>query len=134
MSDKQGEEKRQSLSYSSLPLPISSSPSLISLLPSPFSPLLSPHSSIPLRGPSRTRTADLSPPAEFNILPHPAKTNNPSDLNSEPATHGGLQSASANAYNARGPHVPAAEVAEGLEKPKGRDEVVSRLGLSWAKC
>ncbi|KAK8844724.1 hypothetical protein IAR55_006574 [Kwoniella newhampshirensis] len=59
----------------------------------------------------------------FNILPHPAKTNNPADLQDEPATHGGLQSASANAYNARGPHVPSKEIAEGLEQPKTRDEL-----------
>ncbi|WWD22722.1 hypothetical protein CI109_107215 [Kwoniella shandongensis] len=58
----------------------------------------------------------------FNILPHPAKTNNPADLQ-DPAQHGGLQSASANAYNAKGPHVPSKEVAEGLEKPKSRDEL-----------
>lgn len=68
------------------------------------------------------RSTDISF-LEFGILPHPAKTNNPSDLNSEPATQGGLQSASANAYNARGPHVPTEDVAEGLEKPKSRDEV-----------
>ncbi|CAD6575818.1 MAG: hypothetical protein TREMPRED_001500 [Tremellales sp. Tagirdzhanova-0007] len=60
---------------------------------------------------------------QFSILPHPAKTNNPSDLDSEPATQGGLQSASANAYNAKGPHVPSKDVADGLEKPKSRDEL-----------
>ncbi|WVR03125.1 hypothetical protein IAU60_000115 [Kwoniella sp. DSM 27419] len=59
----------------------------------------------------------------FNILPHPATTNNPSDLQSEPATHGGLQSAGANAYNAKGPHIPSAEVAQNLEQPKSRDEL-----------
>ena len=63
--------------------------------------------------------------SEFNILPHPAKTNNPSDLNQEPEERGGLQSASANAYNARGPHVPEKEIAEGLEAPKSREEVSS---------
>ncbi|WVQ82850.1 hypothetical protein IAT38_004985 [Cryptococcus sp. DSM 104549] len=59
----------------------------------------------------------------FNILPHPAKTNNPADLQGEPGERGGLQSASANAYNAKGPHIPSKEVAEGLEKPKTRDEL-----------
>lgn len=63
---------------------------------------------------------------EFNILPHPATTNNPSDLNSEPKEHGGLQSASANAYNTPGPHVPDKAVAEGLEQPKSREEVCCR--------
>ena len=59
----------------------------------------------------------------FNILPHPAKTNNPADLDSEPAAHGGLQSAGMNAYNAKGPHVVSDEVAKGLEEPKSREEV-----------
>lgn len=59
----------------------------------------------------------------FNILPHPAKTNNPADLTGEPAEHGGLQSASANAYNAKPPYIPSKEIAEGLEKPKTREEV-----------
>ncbi|KAI9633172.1 uncharacterized protein MKK02DRAFT_39148 [Dioszegia hungarica] len=59
----------------------------------------------------------------FNILPHPAKTNNPSDLNSEPAAHGGLQSAGANAYTAKGPHVPSADIANSLEQPKSREEL-----------
>ncbi|WVQ64341.1 uncharacterized protein L199_002503 [Kwoniella botswanensis] len=59
----------------------------------------------------------------FNILPHPAKSNNPADLNSEPAEHGGLQSASYNAYNAKGPHIPSHEIQQGLEKPKSREEL-----------
>ncbi|WVQ94194.1 hypothetical protein IAU59_001272 [Kwoniella sp. CBS 9459] len=59
----------------------------------------------------------------FNILPHPAKTNNPSDLNSEPGEQGGLQSASANAYNARGPHIPSEQTMQGLEQPKSREEL-----------
>ncbi|KAK4686997.1 hypothetical protein P7C73_g3128, partial [Tremellales sp. Uapishka_1] len=59
---------------------------------------------------------------QFNILPHPATTNNPADLQ-DPATHGGLQSSSANAFNAKGPFVPSKETAEGLEQPKTRDEL-----------
>ena len=68
----------------------------------------------------------MSATAEFNILPHPAKTNNPADLISEPGTQGGLQGAGPNAYNAKGPHVPDQAIAEGLEKPKTRDEVSLR--------
>lgn len=59
---------------------------------------------------------------QFNILPHPAKSNNPSDLQ-DPAAHGGLQGAGANAYNAKGPHVPSAEIASGLEQPKSSEEL-----------
>ncbi|ODN89693.1 hypothetical protein L198_06383 [Cryptococcus wingfieldii CBS 7118] len=65
----------------------------------------------------------FGPALGFNILPHPAKTNNPADLNSEPAEHGGLQGAGANAYNAKGPYVPSKEIAEGLEQPKSREEL-----------
>jgi hypothetical protein len=67
----------------------------------------------------------------FNILPHPAKTNNPSDLNSDPSAHGGLQSAGANAYTAKGPHVPSAEIANSLEQPKSRDEVRRHITLPF---
>lgn len=59
----------------------------------------------------------------FNILPHPAKTNNPADLTGDPGEHGGLQSSSANAFNAKPPYIPSKEIAEGLEKPKTREEV-----------
>ncbi|WWC57629.1 uncharacterized protein I303_100161 [Kwoniella dejecticola CBS 10117] len=62
----------------------------------------------------------------FNILPHPAKSNNPADLNSEPAEHGGLQSASYNAYNAKGPHIPSHEIQQGLEKPLSSEELKAR--------
>ena len=74
--------------------------------------------------------ADTHNNVEFNILPHPAKTNNPADLQDDPAAHGGLQGAGPNAYNAKGPMVPSQEIAEGLEKPKTRDEV--RLILELA--
>lgn len=61
--------------------------------------------------------------AAFTIQPHPATTNNPADLTSDPAESGGLQSSSANAYNAKQPHVPEAGVAQQLEQPKSREEV-----------
>ncbi|KAL7420367.1 hypothetical protein Q5752_005337 [Cryptotrichosporon argae] len=60
---------------------------------------------------------------KFSILPHPAKTNNPADLQSEPGAHGGLQAAGASAYNAKGPYVPSQAIAEGLEQPKSREEL-----------
>lgn len=63
---------------------------------------------------------------EFGILPHPAKTNNPADLQ-DPATQGGLQSSGTNVFNAKGPHVPSQEIAQGLEAPKSRDEVRTPL-------
>lgn len=63
----------------------------------------------------------------FNILPHPAKTNNPADLAGDPGEHGGLQSSSANAFNAKPPYIPSKEIAEGLEKPKTREEVSSLI-------
>jgi hypothetical protein len=60
----------------------------------------------------------------FNILPHPAKSNNPADLTQNPGETGGLQSAGqAGIFGAKGPHVPSKDVAEGLEKPKSREEV-----------
>ncbi|ORX35058.1 hypothetical protein BD324DRAFT_633767 [Kockovaella imperatae] len=60
---------------------------------------------------------------QFNILPHPAKTNNPADLVSDPAGQGGLQGSGPNAFNAKEPHIPSQAVAQGLEQPKTRDEL-----------
>jgi hypothetical protein len=60
----------------------------------------------------------------FNILPHPAKTNDPSDLQrDDPESHGGLRSSNPNAAAMPGPHIPSKEVAENLEQPKSREEV-----------
>ncbi|EIW72932.1 hypothetical protein TREMEDRAFT_20279, partial [Tremella mesenterica DSM 1558] len=59
----------------------------------------------------------------FGILPHPAKTNNPADLNQEPKEGGGLQGGSANAYDLPGVYIPDAQIANSLEKPKSSDEV-----------
>ncbi|WVO16018.1 hypothetical protein L204_103683 [Cryptococcus depauperatus] len=58
----------------------------------------------------------------FNILPHPANTNNPADLNNDPGQHGGLQAVAASAYNAKGPHIPSGPIAESLEK-QSREEL-----------
>lgn len=74
--------------------------------------------------PLSVNLTDNSP--EFGILPHPATTNNPADLDSEPKEHGGLQGGSANAYNTPGPHVPDQATAQGLEQPKSREEVSHR--------
>lgn len=59
---------------------------------------------------------------EFTIQPHPAKTNDPRDLQRELAG-GGSQGGAANVFNTPGLNVPSAQVAEGLEKPKSREEV-----------
>lgn len=64
--------------------------------------------------------ARRSPPTEFTIQPHPATTNDPADLQ---RGFGG----DASAFNATGPHVPSAQIASSLEKPKTREEVSPHL-------
>ncbi|KAF8880521.1 hypothetical protein BD779DRAFT_1446226 [Infundibulicybe gibba] len=62
----------------------------------------------------------------FSIQPHPAKSNDPADLQA-PQAGGGLASGhAADAHHARGPHVPSAEIAQGLEEPLTREELRAR--------
>ncbi|KAJ7768267.1 hypothetical protein B0H16DRAFT_1519196 [Mycena metata] len=53
---------------------------------------------------------------QFSIQPHPAKTNDPADL--QPPQTGGLASnPNEQAFHARDPHVPSQQVMAGLEQP-----------------
>ncbi|KAI5477999.1 hypothetical protein MNV49_005691 [Pseudohyphozyma bogoriensis] len=75
----------------------------------------------------------MSEEQEFKIQPHPATDNIDRDSRqAEPtAGLGGApnlshlhdQGQKANPFQAKGPHVPAKELAEGLEKPKTREEL-----------
>jgi hypothetical protein len=67
--------------------------------------------------------------AEFTIQPHPAKTNNPSDLGQDPSASAGLVGSSPNALESTGPglQVLSDEQARGLETPKSREEVSSSM-------
>ncbi|GAA5832031.1 hypothetical protein JCM11251_002794 [Rhodosporidiobolus azoricus] len=69
----------------------------------------------------------------FNILPHPATSNNPTQettpgLGSAPTLQPGFSGSgegSAEQYGGRGnqPHVISQEIAQGLEQPKSREEL-----------
>jgi len=64
---------------------------------------------------------------QFNILPHPAKSNEPADLVGGPRPGAGLNSKPEfHAYHARDPHVPSQEVVSSLEAPKSREELHKR--------
>ncbi|KAF9068219.1 hypothetical protein BDP27DRAFT_1224713 [Rhodocollybia butyracea] len=66
---------------------------------------------------------------QFSIQPHPAKTNNPADLqNSAPGTGKGLNNDEKMApFHARDPHVPTdPQVLESLGKQESRDELRAR--------
>ncbi|PFH48571.1 hypothetical protein AMATHDRAFT_103867, partial [Amanita thiersii Skay4041] len=66
----------------------------------------------------------------FTILPHPAKSNDPADL--DPAhpgagTGGGLKSNPLGAvFNSPGPFIPSEEMASSLEKPLSREELQAK--------
>ncbi|KIK65577.1 hypothetical protein GYMLUDRAFT_158832 [Collybiopsis luxurians FD-317 M1] len=62
----------------------------------------------------------------FSIQPHPAKTNNPADLqNPAPGTGMGLNNnEQMGPFHARDPHVPTdPQVLENLGRQEGRDEL-----------
>ncbi|KAJ7176683.1 hypothetical protein C8R46DRAFT_1213270 [Mycena filopes] len=62
---------------------------------------------------------------QFSIQPHPAKSNDPADL--QPPQTGGLASnPNEQAFHARDPHVPSQQVMAGLEQPASREELKAR--------
>ncbi|KAJ7040703.1 hypothetical protein C8F04DRAFT_948235 [Mycena alexandri] len=62
---------------------------------------------------------------QFSIQPHPAKSNDPADL--QPPQTGGLASnPNEQAFHARDPHVPSQQVMAGLEQPASREELQAR--------
>ncbi|KZT25881.1 hypothetical protein NEOLEDRAFT_1132881 [Neolentinus lepideus HHB14362 ss-1] len=62
----------------------------------------------------------------FNIQPHPAKTNDPRDLE-PPQPGGGLNSKPEyGALHARDPYVPSEEIKNSLPQPASRDELRAR--------
>jgi len=62
----------------------------------------------------------------FTIQPHPAKTNNPADVEG-PQPGGGLTSnPEMQAHHARGPYVPSKDIKDNLEQPMNREELRAR--------
>ncbi|SJL09218.1 uncharacterized protein ARMOST_12594 [Armillaria ostoyae] len=63
----------------------------------------------------------------FSIQPHPAKTNDPSDLNPPNQGAGGLKSDPVmGAHHARDPHIPRQDILNSLEQPLSREELSKR--------
>ncbi|KAH6890070.1 hypothetical protein BKA70DRAFT_1328955 [Coprinopsis sp. MPI-PUGE-AT-0042] len=58
----------------------------------------------------------------FHILPHPAKSNNPSDLQPQ----SGLSDGPVQAFHARDPHVPSEEIRNNMPKASSREELQKR--------
>ncbi|KAI0682228.1 hypothetical protein C8Q76DRAFT_763560 [Earliella scabrosa] len=62
----------------------------------------------------------------YGILPHPAKTNDPRDLE-PPQLGGGLNSnPEQGAFHAREPHVPSPQIANNLPPPQSREQLRAR--------
>ncbi|KAI0314179.1 hypothetical protein OF83DRAFT_469648, partial [Amylostereum chailletii] len=62
---------------------------------------------------------------QFTTQPHPAKSNDPSDLNA-PIGAGLNSNHEANVHHARDPHVPAPHIVNNLEEPLSREELRAR--------
>ncbi|KAF8632643.1 hypothetical protein AX17_004776 [Amanita inopinata Kibby_2008] len=65
----------------------------------------------------------------FSILPHPAKSNNPADLNppNAGADSGEGKNPLSAIFNAPGPFIPSQEMASNLDKPLSREELQARV-------
>lgn len=72
------------------------------------------------------QTEATAPPAEtsYTIQPHPAKTNDPADLQ---PSNGGLKSGDAMAvHHARDPYVPSDQIKNSLPEPLSHEELQAR--------
>ncbi|EJT49031.1 hypothetical protein A1Q1_01888 [Trichosporon asahii var. asahii CBS 2479] len=80
----------------------------------------------PLLFPKRAPANPLANRPEFTIQPHPAKTNDPRDLQRELAG-GGPQTGAANVFNTPGIQLPNSAQAQNLEQPKSREELQAEM-------
>jgi len=72
-----------------------------------------------------TQSSDVKE-STFSIQPHPARTNDPRDLEG-PQLGAGLNSKPEfQAFHARGPYIPNQDVINSLEQPASRDELRAR--------
>ncbi|KAF8802358.1 hypothetical protein BYT27DRAFT_7196780 [Phlegmacium glaucopus] len=72
---------------------------------------------------STDNAAGTNTEQSFSIQPHPAKTNDPADL--QPS--GGLRQGNAmDAFYARGPHVPSEDILKNLPEPLSREELQAK--------
>jgi len=62
----------------------------------------------------------------FSIQPHPAKSNDPADLQYKGPGGGLATSNPMAAHHARGPHVPNQEILSNIEQPLSREELRAR--------
>ncbi|KIJ98371.1 hypothetical protein K443DRAFT_680797 [Laccaria amethystina LaAM-08-1] len=72
------------------------------------------------------QTEATAPPAEpsYSIQPHPAKTNDPADLQ---PPGGGLKSGGVMAaHHARDPYIPSDQIKNNLPEPLSREELQAR--------
>jgi len=76
-------------------------------------------------GPPAEKPATGSSEQTFSTQPHPAKSNDPADL--QRGQQGGLASSDQMAaHHARDPHVPSQDIQKNLEQPLSREEVRMR--------
>ncbi|KAL1673374.1 hypothetical protein EV122DRAFT_283040 [Schizophyllum commune] len=80
----------------------------------------------PAAEPEVAAAAAASEDQQVSIQPHPAKSNDPADLN-PPQPGGGMRhDGGMEAHHARDPHVPAPEVLSSLPEPATHEELQAR--------
>ncbi|OCH84548.1 hypothetical protein OBBRIDRAFT_808152 [Obba rivulosa] len=62
----------------------------------------------------------------FSIQPHPARTNDPRDLQDSPQYSGPNANPDVQAFHTPGPYVPNQELLNKVDRPLGRDELNAR--------
>ncbi|KAF8901168.1 hypothetical protein CPB84DRAFT_1824765 [Gymnopilus junonius] len=81
------------------------------------------HSSVDHTREDNVKGKDRDNEPTYSILPHPAKTNDPADLqHSDGLRHGGTMEA----FHARDPYVPSEEIKKNMPLPSSHEELQAR--------
>ncbi|KAG2014177.1 hypothetical protein CC2G_011020 [Coprinopsis cinerea AmutBmut pab1-1] len=85
---------------------------------------------------SNSKSSKVGEEQQFHILPHPAKSNDPADLQPKQPQLGGRRGdapegaiacdAPVNAFHARDPYVPSQEIRDNMPPASSREELQKR--------
>jgi len=76
--------------------------------------------------PSKNEHHGENPDQQFTTQPHPAKTNNPRDLEPPQPGAGLTNQPEIAAHHAHGPNIPNQDIANSLEQPASREDLKRR--------
>jgi len=74
----------------------------------------------------KEKTSGHNDEQSFTTQPHPAKSNDPADLERPQGGTGLSSNPAIQAHHAKGPYIPSSELTNNLEQPASREELRAR--------